>query len=161
MLRPKAEDRDVEILSGEAVHTVFGQRFTPPAPSKPEANGHRVLFSPKTAQASDVFLTVMPMSAEKALELPVNLTETPATFALTLADRIVVLSKTGGLIDRPFPVNVPAGRDYQVLLAGLAPGNWSIRGKDGKLRLNARIEAGKNTALVTAAGGDFTASPGR
>lgn len=161
MLRPKTEARDVEILSGDAVHTVFGQRFTPPAPSKPEANGHRVLFSPKTAQASDVFLSVMPMSDEKAPELPVALMETPATFVLTLADRVVVLSKTGRLIGRSFSVNVPTGRNYQVLLAGLAPGNWSVRGKDGKLRLNARVEAGKNTALVASPSGAFTVSPER
>jgi heparin/heparan-sulfate lyase len=159
MLRPKADEREVEILSGAAVHTVFGQRFTPPDPSKPEANGHRVMFSPKRAQASDVFLTVMPMSDEKTPELPVALAETPATFVLTLADRVVVLSKTGRLIEQSFPVSVPAGRNYQVLLAGLAPGNWSIRGQDGKLQLNARVEAGKNTALVVVPGGSFTVRP--
>ena len=159
MLRPKADEREVEVLSGAAAYTVFGQPFTPPAPSKPEANGHRVLFSPKTAQASDVFLTVMPMSDDKAPELPVALAETPATFALTLADRVVVLSKTGRLIQQSFPVDVPAGRNYQLLLAGLAPGNWSIRGHDGKSRFNVRVEAGKNTALVVTPGGSFRVQP--
>jgi len=122
MLRPKADEREVEILSGAAAYTVFGERFTPPDPAKPEANGHRVLFSPKTARASDEFLSVMSMSDEKAPELPVALAETPATFALSLADRVVVLSKTGRLIEQPIPVSVPAGRNYRVLLAGLAPG---------------------------------------
>lgn len=159
MLRPKAEEREIEILSGAAVHTVFGQRFTPPAPSKPEANGHRIMFSPKTPQASDVFLTVMLMSDEKAPELPVALAETPATFVLALADRIVVLSKTGRLIEQPFSLGVPAGRNYQVLLAGLAPGNWTVRGRDGKLRFNVRAEADKNTAVAVAPGGSYTVRP--
>jgi heparin/heparan-sulfate lyase len=159
MLRPTADQREVEVLSGAAVHTVFGQSFTPPAPTMPEANGYRVMFSPKTAQARDVFLTVMPMSDDNAPELAVALAETPATFALTLSDRVVVLSRTGRLIEQSFPVNVLAGRNYQLLLAGLAPGNWSIRGQDGKFQTNVRVETGKNTAFVVAPGGGFTVQP--
>jgi heparin/heparan-sulfate lyase len=159
MLRPKVDQREVEILSGAAANSVFGQPFTPPAPTKPEGHGHRVVFSPKTAQASEVFLTVMPTSDDKAPDLQVAVTETPATFVLTLADRVVVLSKTGRLIEQSFPVNIPAGRKYQVLLAGLAPGHWSIRGLDGKFRFNARVEAGKNTAFFAAPGGSFTVLP--
>jgi heparin/heparan-sulfate lyase len=159
MLRPVAAERSVEILSGAAAYTVFGRPFTPPFPSLPEANGHRVMFSPKTAQASDVFLTVMPMSDDKAPELPVALAETPATFALSLADRVVVLSKNGKLIERPFPVDVPAGRNRQLLLAGLAPGNWSIRGQDGKVQANTRVEAGKNTFYGVVPGGRYAVEP--
>ena len=90
------------------------------------------------------------MSDEKAPELPVALAETPATFALTLADRVVVLSKTGRLVEQPFTVNVPPGGNRQLLLAGLAPGQWSVRGEDGKLRFDARVEAGRNTAFLVA-----------
>ena len=159
MLRPKADQREVEVLSGAAVHTVFGQSFTPPDPTKPEANGYRIMFSPKTAQASDVFLTVMQMSDENAAEPAVALAETPATFALTLSDRVVVLSKNGRLIEQSFPVDVPAGGNYQLLLAGLAPGPWSIRGQDGKFQFKVRVETGKNTAFVVAPGGRFTVQP--
>lgn len=156
MLRPKADERDVEILSGAAAYTVFGQQFTPPDPAKPEANGHRVLFSPKTARTGDVFLTAMTMSDDKTPELPVSLAETPTMFVLTLADRVVVLSKTGALIEDSFSVSVPVGRAYQVLLAGLAPGNWMARSQDVSLNARVRVEAGKNTALVTAPGGTLS-----
>jgi heparin/heparan-sulfate lyase len=159
MLRPKADERAMEILSGAAAYTVFGQSFTPPNPSAPEANGHRILFSPKTAQASDVFLTVLSMSDEQTPKLPVTLAETPATFTLALADRVVVLSRTGRLIEQPFSVDVPAGRSCQVLLAGLAPGNWSLRSEDGKVGFNARVEAGQNTAFVVAPGGRYSVQP--
>lgn len=161
MLRPKAEERQIEILilSGAAAHTVFGQQFTPPDPSRPEANGHRVLFSPKTARAADVFLSVMLMSDDNAPELPVALTETPAAFVLGLADRIVVLSRTGRLIAHPLSLSLPAGRDHQVLLTGLAPGNWTVCAQDGKLRFDVRVEAGRNTALVVAPGGVYTVQP--
>jgi heparin/heparan-sulfate lyase len=159
MLRPQPSERDVQILSGEGTHNVFGKQFTPPAPDKPEGHGCRVMFSPKKAQASDVFLTVMPMSDEKAPELPVAVAEGPTTFALTLADRVVVLSKNGKLLDGPFEVHVPDGAKHQLLLAGLAPGDWSIRSQNNKIRFNARVESGKNTAFFIVPGGDLMVRP--
>jgi heparin/heparan-sulfate lyase len=156
VLRPAAEDRQIEILSGQAAYTVFGQPFIPPDPQRPEANGHRVLFSWKTARASDVFLCVMPICDERAPQLPIALAESPAAFVLTLADRMVVLSKTGALIEQPIPVRVPADRNYRLLLAGLAPGAWTIRSLDGKTRIEASVAAGKNTAFVALPGGNYT-----
>ena len=149
----------MQVLSGEATHNVFGQQFTPPSPEKPEGRGHRVLFSPKTPRASDVFLTVLPMSDEKAPELPVSLSETETTFALTLADRVVVLSKSARFLNEPFQVQVPAGKGFQLLLTGLAPGAWSIRTRDNRVRFNARVEEGKNTAFFVVPGGDYEARP--
>ena len=35
-----------QVLSGKEANSVFGQVFTPPKPDRPEANGHRVMFSP-------------------------------------------------------------------------------------------------------------------
>ena len=159
MLRPKADEREMEVLSGAAANSVFGHAFTPPDSAKPEANGHRVMFSPRTARANDVFLTVMPMSDDAAPELPVAVAETPAVFALTLADRVVVLSKTGQLLEQPFQVTVPSGRDHQLLLAGLAPGNWSIRSQHGKTQFNAKVEAGRNTAFFVVPGGRYAVQP--
>jgi heparin/heparan-sulfate lyase len=159
MLRPAPGERSLDIASGEAANHVFGQPFTPPDPAKPEGHGSRVMFSPKTAQASDVFLTVMPMSDEQAPPLPVSLAESPTTFALTLADRVVVLSKTGKLLAEPFQVRVPTGKKYQLLLAGLAPGTWSVRSADNKTRFNARVAAGENTAFFLVPGGELTVRP--
>ena len=114
------------------------------------------MFSWKKAQARDVFLAVLPISDDRAPELPVALPESPATFVLTLADRVVVLSKTGKLIEEPISVNVPAGRECPLLLTGLAAGQWSIRGQDANVRYDARVEPGKNTALVVAPGGRYS-----
>jgi heparin/heparan-sulfate lyase len=159
MLRPKAGEREMEVLSGAAANSVFGHAFMPPFPAKPEANGHRVMVSPKTAQTNDVFLTVMRMSDDAVPEPSVTVTETPATFALTLANRVAVLSRTGKLLEQPFQVNVPSGHDHQLLLSGLAPGVWSIRGQNGKVRLNARVEAGKNTAFFVVPAGRYAVQP--
>ncbi|OGV58736.1 MAG: hypothetical protein A2283_03415 [Lentisphaerae bacterium RIFOXYA12_FULL_48_11] len=159
MLRPGKDERQLEILSGEAANSVFGQNFTPPFAAKPEANGHRVMFSPRTKQANDIFLAVMPITDDKAEEPPVKLDESPTVFTVTIADRIVVLSKTGKLLEKSFQVNVPSDRNYQLLLSGLKPGNWSIRSQDGKIQFNAKVEACKNTAFFVMPGGNYTVQP--
>lgn len=161
MLRPAPSERTVEILSGPAAHTVSGQTFTPPFPERPEAAGHRVLFSPAAPRESDVFLTVLTMAEEDAPEVPVGLAETPAAFVLTLADRVVALGRTARLLEEPFEIEVPAGvGERQVLLAGLRPGPWSVTSQDGTLRLNAEVEPGRHTVFFTARGGRLSIRPG-
>ena len=159
MLRPKAGERDLQVLSGKDAYSVFGQFFTPPKPDRPEANGHRVMFSPASEQANDVFLTVMSMTDEQAPELPVDLVELPVAFVVTLADRVVVLSRTGKLLEQTLRVDVKADESCQLLLAGLAPGAWSIRNRDGKVRFNCRVDANRNTAFFVVPGGEYTIRP--
>ena len=159
MLRPKAGERDLQVLSGKDAYSVFGQFFTPPKPDRPEANGHRVMFSLASEQANDVFLTVMSMSDEHAPELPVDLVELPVAFVVTLADRVVVLSRTGKLLEQTLRVNVKSDESCQLLLAGLAPGAWSIRDRDGKVRFNCRVDANRNTAFFVVPGGEYTIRP--
>lgn len=62
--------------------------FTPPKPDRPEANGHRVMFSPAKERSNDVFLTVMTKCDEQEEQLPVDLVELPQAFVVTLADRL-------------------------------------------------------------------------
>ena len=159
MLRPCADERTVQTLSGEDAYNVFGKQYTPPKPDRPEGNGHRVMYSPATEQTNDVFLTVLSMSDEKAPELPVTLVESSEAFQLTLADRVVVLSRTGKLLERPLQVDVSADGDTQLLLTGLAPGDWSIRSQDGAIQYNARVEGNRNTAFFVVPGGSYTARP--
>jgi len=160
MLRPAAGEREVQVLSGPEAHRISGQAFAPPFPDRPEANGHRIQFSPKAAQTADTFLTVLTMAADGAPELPVDLAETPATFVVTLADRVVALGKSGRLLTEAFEVTVPPGDgERQVLLVGLAPGPWSVQGAQGSLRLNLRVEPRRHTAFFTARGGRLSLRP--
>lgn len=159
MLRPEADERDLQVLSGKEAYSVFGRYFTPPKPDRPEANGHRVMFSPTRAQTNDVFLTVMSMSDDRAPDLPVDIAELPEAFVVTLADRVVVLSRTGKLLDQTLRVDVAAGEKRQLLLAGLAPGDWSIRDRDGTVQFNTRVDARRNTAFFVVPGGNYTVQP--
>lgn len=157
MLLPRPAERTLDILSGPDANSVFGTRFEAPFPDRPEANGHRLLFSPKADRDQEVFLTVMLMTDETAPELPVALAETEAAYVLSLADRVVALSRTGKLIEAAFAIEVPPGDNRQLLLAGLAPGTWSIAG--GQTACNVRVEAGKHTAFAVVPGGSYRIAP--
>lgn len=143
MLSPTREERTIEILSGADVHRVAGQLYAPPKPDAPEANGHRIMVSPKQARPSDHFLSVL--QACDAEPLPVTHEETDAVDIIRIADRVVVLGKGAGLIDQPFELTVPGdGKTAQVLLAGLQPGSWRITTAGAPDR-TAVVEPGKNT----------------
>jgi heparin/heparan-sulfate lyase len=159
MLRPAAREREMEVLNGKAAQSVFGQKFTPPDAARPESNGHRVMFSPRTGRTNDIFLTVMQMADDAVAELPVRVMETPAVFELTIADRVIVLNKTTTLLGQSFRVTVPGGRNHQLLLTGLAPGVWSIRSQHGQVEFNTRVAAGKNTAFFIVPGGVYVVQP--
>ncbi len=157
LLRPTSGERTIEILSGTEVHRVAGQTFTPPMPAAPEANGHRIMVSPKTAQQHDRFLSVM--QACETAPLPVDHEESDDLMIVRIADRVVALAKGTGLIERPFDVTVPAdGKVFQVLLAGLRAGAWRITAAGAPDR-DARVEAGKNTIHFESRGGRHRITP--
>jgi heparin/heparan-sulfate lyase len=157
LLHPAATDRTLEIVSGPEVHRVDGTLYTPPTPAGPEANGHRIVLSPKTAQTHDRFLTVL--QAGDTEPLPVEHSELPAAFVVRIADRVVVLAKGAEPIREAFELAVPAdGTTRQVVLAGLAPGTWQI-GADGEAVRTVVVAAGKNTATFASPGGHYRVAP--
>lgn len=159
MLRPPPGDRDVRILSGADANSVFGTAFTPPSPDRPEANGHRVMVSTRTPRERDVFLHAMVMSDEAAAAAPVAVREDEHAFTLAIADRVVVLNQTDGLLDRPLAVRVAGTGPAQLLLTGLRPGTWAIRSHDDRVRFNATVAAGRNTAFFVVPPGDYAVQP--
>ena len=56
-------------------------------------------------------------------------------------------------------MDVGADESCQLLLAGLAPGAWSIRSEDGKVQFNTRVDANRNTAFFLVPGGEYTVRP--
>ena len=158
MLLPRPEERTVEILSGADANSVFGTRFEAPFADRPEANGHRILFSPKANRAGETFLAVLTMADESAPGLPVALDETEEAFVLSLADRVVVLPRAGGLLDGPFAIRIPDGSSRQLLVAGLAPGDWSLAGE--KETFAVRVAEGRHTAFAVVQAGVLRIQPG-
>lgn len=158
MLVPASTDRTTEILSGEKATSVFGIPYKVTS-KQPEANGHRILISPKNAQRNDRFLTLFQMTADTVSPLPVVFNETEETYQIQLADRIVVMAKESEPISKPFTLKVPKNGRYQVLITGANLGFWNVKGN--QVNFNSIVDPGKNTLYFSAKEGEYVVSPGR
>lgn len=157
LLRPKAADRALEILSGPEVYRVDGKTFTPPSPAAPEANGHRIVVTPRQEQAHDRFVSVL--QAGESEPLPVEDEETDAMIVVRIADRVVALAKGTEPVREAFALTVPTdGQTRQVVLAGLRAGVWRMVTMGAPDR-EATVEAGKNTLTFESRGGSHRFVP--
>jgi heparin/heparan-sulfate lyase len=161
MLLPKPADRTVDILSGPDANSVFGQRFEipPRCADYAEAKGHRIMFSPKTPAKRDRFLTVIQIADGDAATLPVESYETGESQVVILADRVVSIGKNPTPIQNAFTIRIPDGGRYEVLLASLAPGTWTVAPANGGKKAVHQVEAGKSTLFFTADGGEYRVTP--
>lgn len=159
MLIPAPADRQMEILSGEDANSVFGHKYEPPKPQEPEAHGHRIMISPKKASENDRFLTIFQMVAGDTRPLPVSYEETPVSYVVTLADRVVSMSKGNDFISNSFELKIPAGGKYQVALTGMKPGVWNIKSRDGKVNFTAEVKSEENTIFFEEGSGDYIVAP--
>ena len=164
MLIPAVSERNMEILSGPDANSSFEFKYEVPgriAGNKyPEANGHRIMISPKTAKNEDRFLTVFQFTAGDTKPLPVSYYETPVSYVVLLSDRVVSMSNSNDLIEKSFTVNITAKGKYQVVLTGMKSGNWNVKSKDGKTKFNANVTEGKNTIFFQAGNGEYIITPG-
>lgn len=161
MLRPAAKNRQLDILSGKEANSVFGHELQPPRPDEPQASGHRVMFSPVNLQSKDTFLTVLTMADSEETTLPVDVQETEKLFVLSLANRMVVLSKSGELMKDGFAVEAPKDGDNHVVLTGLTPGTWNVISRSGTVQQSVQVGAKKNTAFVMLPKGKYIVEPQR
>ncbi len=159
MLVPSAAHRQMEILSGEKANSSFEFQYEAPPTYHAEASGHRIMISPKTASKRDRFLTVFQMTAGDTEPLDVKFTQSEESFVVSLADRVVSMNKNSELIANRFTIQVPGKGKRQVLLAGLKPGNWTVRSRDGESHFEAKVSAGANTMFFETVGGEFVVTP--
>lgn len=159
MLLPAAKDRTLDILSGEDVFRVDGKVYQPPDANAPEAHGHRILVSPKTAQSHDIFLSVL--QPGKGKPLPVAYDKGNGFVTVRIANRLVVMVTDTTLRDQPLEFTVPASKkQYKVWVAGLTPGNWNITNLDDKdASRQVKVEAEKHTLTFTTHGGRYQIAP--
>lgn len=164
MLIPAVKERDIRILSGADATASFEFRYEVPErfikAGYPEANGHRVMISPKEANKQDKFLTVFQMAAGNTSPFPVKYYETENSYIISLADRIIAMNKNNELIDKSQEINIADEGKYQVLITGLKAGKWNIKSKDAKIRFNVRVIERENTIFFPAEKGKYIISPG-
>ncbi|MFG0261573.1 MAG: hypothetical protein ACF788_04205 [Novipirellula sp. JB048] len=159
MLVPAADERQTEIFSGKKANSSFEFQYDAPPTYHPEASGHRIMISPKQPRSRDRFLTVFQMTAGDTKPLEVEFSETDESFVVSLADRVVSMNKGSLPIDAEFTIQVPGEEKRQVLLAGLKPGRWRVRSRDGEQRFSADVAAGQNTMHFVGSGGEFVVTP--
>ena len=158
---PIPAEREVKVYSGKDTHNVFGQQYMPPVKDSklPEANGHRIQFSPAKASAQDAFLVIMQITDGTVKPLPVQQSRTEVSDVLAFADRVVSISNQPEMISKPFAFTVqgePAVR--QILVTGLAAGPWTVKTPAGTFR--AEVQAGKNSIFLTGGPGRYEWCPG-
>ncbi|MDR6786307.1 hypothetical protein [Pedobacter africanus] len=160
MLVPAAADRNIEVLSGKSANSTFGERYEVVSP-KAEANGHRIMISPKKPGRHHKFLTVFQMVEGDAKPLPVLFKELEGRYQILVADRVLSMRAGGGLIQAPFSIDVENEGIYEFVLMGMEPGFWNVKRVDGKVNFNYDVVPGKNTISFKASGGKFVVTPGR
>lgn len=123
-----------------------------------EGGGWRVEVSPRTPAATDYFLHVLQVGdhTPDTPPLPVRRLETPTHAGAVLADRVVLLAK--GPVDFAFDRTGTDPGEFQVLVADLAAGPWSVT-CDGTLlgTYPAAPEAG--TIYFTGPAGTYRLTP--
>ncbi len=161
MLLPKQEDRTLKILKGKESSNVFGTEYTVNS-NWPEAQGYRVMYSPKEASKDDRFLTVFQMVDGEANALKVDYKEFEHYYLLHLADKIVCISKGKELIGTPVELMIPKdGKEKEVILVGLKEGFWSVNRERPNKNYNVIVQLNKNVLSFRTLGGALTISPGR
>ena len=142
MLRPQVKP---ELLTGKQAYNVFGKQYKPPYADRP---ANRTLFPAKNGESD--FTCVMQIAAGDAL--PVTGAVSGEAYVIRLNDWTLAIADKGGLVTKPFSFDA-AG---YVLLADLAPGDWTIEGQGF-----VTVEKGKHTAFLKLPAGKYTARPGK
>jgi heparin/heparan-sulfate lyase len=161
MLLPAMKDRKMEVLSGEDANSSFKFKYEAPVENLAEAKGSRIMVSPNNSYGKDRFLTVFQLTAGDVKPLSVKHFETKVSHVIILADRVVSMSNSNDLIDKKFILNIPSKGKYQVVLAGMKAGDWTVSGSNGKAKFNVNVEEGKHTVFFHASKGKYTITPGK
>ena len=160
MLVPKAEDRATTVLSGAKANSTFGTEFKV-ASDRAEANGHRIMVSPKSLRARDRFFTVFQLVDEDAAPLPVDFEERDGRYQVAIGDRVVSMQADTELCGDQFTLSVNGSGRKQVLLTGLRPGFWQMTNEQGTVIVVHDVKPGKNTLGAELSVGTYTVSRGR
>ncbi len=159
MISPAFADRKVETLSGEDAISSFGQKYQSPDTTQPEANASRIMISPLKESKTDNFLTFFQVTDGKAIPLAVKHVTTEVSDVVIFDNKVVSMPKGNTLINQAFEIKVPKGKkQYQVVLNGLAGGDWQIKGAG--IGNNIKVIEGKNTLFFEGKPGTYKITMG-
>lgn len=156
MLYPTKEERVINVVSGTEAVSVFGINFKSPDENTPEAKASRTMISPIKSNKADRFLTVMQVLNGDTKPLTVQHQNYEHHDVILFDHKLISMPKGDSLGDQKFEITVPKdSKNYQVILNGLAAGNWMVKGPNAKSSFSLKVEAGKNTTFFSAKGGVY------
>lgn len=160
MLKPKAMDRETIVHHGDSSAYVFGDFYQ--AKSRwPEAKGTRIMVRPNEKNIRSSYATVFQMTEESGAKLPVEFVEAENYYLFKLADRIVVMAKPDRYIDETIQIDVPVGREYELIFVGLKHGFWNAKNIVKNSSFNLNIMKDNHTASWKSTAGVIQLQPGR
>ncbi len=126
MLLPSAAEQNVEVLTGENANSTFGNVYTPPFLDIQETRGYRLMISPKRQNKEDEFLTVFQVTPEDGEPMPLKVFKTAVSHVVVAGNNIVSMNRLDGLITTKFEIDIPQGKNNQIVLTGLKDGSWKV-----------------------------------
>ena len=148
------------VLSAVPALTVCGRTFTAPHAKKPSSTAFRTEIRPKTASATDTFLTVMGVGkAGRPLAFEAKTIPGKAVIGAAFKNFAVYFSADARLLTDAFELAVPEGKDVRAVVTDLAPGAWEAV-MAGKVIARRRVPAADGTLFFVAPqGGTATIRP--
>lgn len=156
MLHPAPENRNVELLSGTDSINVFGTQYESPPGKKLGNKQSRLMVRPKNPEKSNSFLAVMQVVDGDTSPLPVRKISAKGMQGIILDNRVVLMSDTTKSVDQEFTLDLPTGKTYDILLAGLKPGTWSV---SGPKTFGIKVLPKKQTLFFQGKGGSYKIHP--
>ncbi|MBN2292646.1 MAG: hypothetical protein JXM70_09485 [Pirellulales bacterium] len=156
MLQPAPENLSVELLTGTDSIKVFGTQYDSPPGKKLGHEQSRLMYRPKNPEKSNSFLAVMQVVDGDTPPLPVRKISAKGMQGIILDKRVIAMSDSTEPVGQGFTMNLPEGKTYHILLAGLKPGTWSI---SGPKTLSAKVLPKKQTLFFQGEGGSYKIHP--
>ncbi|GAA4443215.1 heparinase II/III family protein [Ravibacter arvi] len=159
MLVPNPQERTISVKSGGEANSSLVKKVQAPDVNLPEIKGHRIMVSPLKAAARDHFLTVFQVTADGVKPMPVQHLSTEVSDVVVLGDRLVSVSRTGGLIAEKFTLKVPGKAGVQAVLTGMKAGKWTVSGGKPRTNLKLTVEEGRHTLYFEGRKGAYVIAP--
>lgn len=140
---------------------VFGENYPNAATTRPdpcnERGEWRVEVTPKVSAKEDCFLNVMQVMDNTVKPLTVQRIDGEKVVGALVADRVVMFSRSGQLLEGGFTFEIPktAGKQVKVLLTDLQVREWTV--KNGKKTVfKSAVKSEEGTLYFMASPGNYT-----
>jgi len=121
----------------------------------------RIEVSPKIPNQTDHFLNVMQvMDYNDSLQnLPIEKLETDLFTGVIIGDRVVLFSKTGKRIAKPFKIKITKKKAFKVLIADVQNGQWQLVSVHQKKPATRQVKSDGHSLYFNAGQGSYLLKP--